>query len=92
MFKLFKKRTKTNEESIFPDARDMHDATISAWPTESAEQILREIERRKISGYPFAFFSGANIARKTYKQLRKKHYYVQISATVEGVPCFTVSW
>lgn len=73
MFKLFKKRTKTNEESIFPDAKDVLAETAKVW---KYEEILAVIEEKKSKGCRSVFFDNSVISKATAKVLRKKHYSV----------------
>lgn len=87
MFKLFKKRTKTNEESIFPDAKDVHAEIVKALKHPSDEEILAVIEERKSEGELYAYFPHSVLSKATAKALRKKHYRVLDFSTA-----FKICW
>ena len=87
MFKLFKKTTKTNEESIFPDAKDVLAEMVKACKHPSDEEILAIIEKKKADGVRYAYFANSVISKITVKALRKKHFMVSLYGD-----SFKISW
>lgn len=89
MFSFNKK--KSNEPTIFPSAKEMHEKTAQMWPTLTDDYILSKLEDSREAGKCSAYFSHAYISKETKKRLRRQGYHVSINVLTD-FPAFEVRW
>lgn len=96
MLNLSKKSKKKKKldvvEITFPTADEMLNKSIKSCPIVTPKEILDKMEMRASGGEREAVFYNSNISEKTYEDLVKKGYDVEIFDPILEIAGFKISW